>query len=555
MLWLLLFLCLKSEGGSIEIISSFLSESDIMEKVIKREGGIMKLKALIEDLKVNEILGQMRDDMDVNSVTNDSRKVKEGSLFVAIKGYLDDGHLYLEKAKAMGAVAAVVTEFNETLDLVQIRVSNPREVLSSLSAKVTNHPTKSLRMVGITGTNGKTTTSYILDHIYQVAGYRTGLIGSVVIKMGDEFKHSDLTTPESSDLHVIFGEMLKKKLDKVVMEVSSSALELYRVHDVDFDIVAFNNFSREHIDQHGSLEKYYEAKASLIKGAKEGAFAVLNRDDEVSYGLKDQTKASVITFSTVNEEAHVYCRNLDLSSGRAEFILEITKDFPVLEGRVFKGQYKIKLKMPGFHSVVNSLSALTIALIDGVSIEDAIMGIETFSGVERRFQYIYDEDFIIIDDHFANASNIDMTLESLVKLKYKKLHLVYAIRGNRGPTVNRENIITLLKWKDKLGLEEIIGTRSEEFVTAKDRVTKEEMEVFKGELSKSNLKITLIDDLKPAIAYALDQAVPGDVILLAGSQGMDYGARVALDHIKETRHPIDLEKLYAPLKGRVSDRV
>ncbi len=526
-----------------------------MEKVMNKEGGKMKLRVLIEDLKDIEIMGQMREDMEVNSVTNDSRKVKDGSLFVAIKGYLDDGHIYLEKAKAMGAVAAVVTEFNKTLDLLQIKVSNPREVLSSLSARVTDHPTKNLRMVGITGTNGKTTTSYILDHIYQVAGYKTGLIGSVVIKMGDEFKHSDLTTPESSDLHVIFGEMLKKKLDKVVMEVSSSALELYRVNDVDFDIVAFNNFSREHIDQHGSLEKYYEAKSSLVRKAKEGSFAILNRDDEVSYGLKDKTKASVITFSTLDEEAHIYCKNLDLSSGRAEFSLEITKDFQGLEGRISKGQYKVKLKMPGFHSVVNSLSALSIALVDGVPIEDAIRGISTFSGVERRFQYIYDEEFIIIDDHFANTSNIDMTLESLVKLDYKNLHLVYAIRGNRGPTVNRENIVTLLKWKDKLGLEEIIGTRSEEFVTAKDRVTKEEMEVFKEELSKSDLKVTLIDDLKSAIAYAIDQAGEGDVILLAGSQGMDYGARVALDHIKETRNPKDLEKLYAPLKGRVSDRV
>ncbi len=515
----------------------------------------MNLKELIEDLKGKEILGLMREDMEVNSVTNDSRKVKEGSLFVAIKGYQDDGHIYLEKAKAMGAVAAVVTEFNKKIDLLQIKVSNSREALSSLSARVTNYPTKSLRMVGITGTNGKTTTSYILDHIYKVAGFKTGLIGSVVIKLDDEFKHSDLTTPESSDLHVIFEEMLKRKLDKVIMEVSSSALELYRVNDVDFDIVAFNNFSREHIDQHGSLEKYYEAKSSLIRKAKEGAFAILNRDDEVSYGLKNQTKASVVTFSTLNEEAHIYGENLDLSSGRAEFILKITKDFAGLDCKVTKGEYKVKLKMPGFHSVVNSLSALSMALVDGVSIEDAIEGISTFSGVERRFQYIYDEDFIIIDDHFANTSNIDMTLESLVKLEYKKLHLVYAIRGNRGPTVNRENIVTLLKWKDKLGLKEIIGTSSSEFVTDKDRVTKEEMTVFKEELSKSELKVTLIDELKPAIAYAIDQAAKGDVILLAGSQGMDYGARLALDHIKDTRNPRDLEKLYAPLKGRVSDRV
>lgn len=513
----------------------------------------MNLKLLLEGLEIIEIMGSIPDHIEVTGVTNDSRKVTNGSLFVAIKGYLDDGHLYLEKAKALGAVAAVVTKFNENLDLTQIKVDNPRKVLSHLAAKITDHPTKSMRMVGITATNGKTTTSYILDHIYQVAGFKTGLIGSVVIKMDDEFKHSDLTTPESSDLQVIFTQMLEKKLDKVVMEVSSSALELYRVNDVDFDIVAFNNFSREHIDQHGSLEKYYEAKSSLIKKAKKEAFVILNRDDEVSFGLKDKSKASVITFSTKDENAHVYCKNLDLSSGRAEFILQINKEFDGLAGIVSKGEYQVKLKMPGFHSVVNSLSALSIALVDGVPIEDAIEGIETFTGVERRFQYIYDEDFIIIDDHFANGSNIDMTLESLVKLEYNKLHLVYAIRGNRGTTVNRENITTLMKWVDKLGLTEIIGTSSLEFVTSKDKVTKEEMEVFKDELSKSNLKVTIIDELKPAIKFAIDQAEDGDVILLAGSQGMDHGARVALDYIKEARNPKDLDKLYAPLRGRVSD--
>lgn len=513
----------------------------------------MNINVLLEGLNIKEVIGSIPEDLEVNSVTNDSRKVKEGSLFVAIKGYLEDGHLYMEKAKALGAVAAVVTKFNENLDMIQIKVDNTREVLSFLSAKISDYPTKSLRMVGITATNGKTTTSYILDHIYQVAGFKTGLIGSVVIKMDDEFEHSDLTTPESSDLHVLFQEMVKRRLDKVVMEVSSSALELYRVNDVDFDIVAFNNFSREHIDQHGSLEKYYEAKSSLIKKAKKEAYAILNRDDEVSYGLKDETKAKVITFSTKDEKAHVYCSNLDLSSGRAEFILQINKEFEGLEGKVAQGEYKVKLKMPGFHSVVNSLSALSIALVDGVSIEDAIKGISTFSGVERRFQYIYDQDFIIIDDHFANASNIDMTLESLVKLNYKKLHLVYAIRGNRGPTVNKENIVTLLKWKEKLGLEEIIGTSSQEFVTSKDQVTKEEMEVFKEELSKSDLKTTIIDELKPAIKYAIDQAEKGDVILLAGSQGMDHGARVALDYIKEIKNITDLDELYAPLQGRVSD--
>uniref|UniRef100_UPI0037C8384B glutamate ligase domain-containing protein n=1 Tax=Proteiniclasticum sp. TaxID=2053595 RepID=UPI0037C8384B len=178
---------------------------------------------------------------------------------------------------------------------------------------------------------------------------------------------------------------------------------------------------------------------------------------------------------------------------------------------------------------------------------------ETFGGVERRFQYIYDGDFIIIDDHFANTSNIDMTLESLVKLEYEKLHLVYAIRGNRGPVVNRENLETLLKWKEKLHMDEIIGTKSVEFVTDKDRVTKEEIRTYESMLEHSGLEVHLYEELRPAIAYAIDKAQKGDVILLAGSQGMDHGARIALEYIYRKGIEEDRESLFSVLRDRVSD--
>jgi UDP-N-acetylmuramoyl-L-alanyl-D-glutamate--2,6-diaminopimelate ligase len=531
---------------------NILSDSDIIKR-INKEGEEMKLKTLMVGLSYEEYRGDLPEEQEITSVTNDSRKVQEGSLFVAIKGYLEDGHDYLEAARKNGAVAAVVTEFCEDLDIVQIRVLNAREALSMLSAKLNNHPTRKLRMIGITATNGKTTTSYILDHIYSMAGYKTGLVGSVVIKVGERFIHSELTTPESSDLQVIFSEMVEEKIEKTIMEVSSSALELYRVHDVDFDIVAFNNFSREHIDQHGSLEKYYEAKSSLVRNAKEGSFAVLNQDDEATYGLRGETRAHVITFSTKDDSADLYCSDLDLSSGRANFVLKIRQDIVGLDGMIEKGEYPVSLMVPGFHSVVNSLSAMAMALIDGVKIKDVINAVETFGGVERRFQYIYDDEFIIIDDHFANMSNIDMTLESLMKLDYNKLHLVYAIRGNRGTTVNKENIVTLLKWRDKLHMDEIIGTKSEEFVTPKDRVTEKELRVFNEELEKSDLRVVLFEELKESIYYAIDKAEQGDVILLAGSQGMDHGARVALEYIYKKNGQKDKEKLFAPLKGRVSD--
>lgn len=515
----------------------------------------MRLGTLMEDIPFLGIRGNYDDEIEISSVTNDSRKIEEGSLFVAIKGYLQDGHDYLETAKEKGARAAIVTEFRDGIDLPQIQVENAREILSRTSARIIGYPTRQLRMIGITATNGKTTTSYMLDHIYKEAGYSTGLIGSVVIKVGDAFVHSNLTTPESSDLQVIFKRMLEERIEKVVMEVSSSALELYRVNDVDFDIVTFNNFSREHIDQHGSLEKYFEAKSSLVRNAKESAFAILNMDDEATYSLHNETKAKVITFSTRNKTADIFCGDLDLSSGRGKFILNIRRDIIGLGKVVEKGEYPVSLKVPGFHSVVNALSAMAIALLDGVPVREVISAMESFGGVERRFQYIYDDEFIIIDDHFANMSNINMSLESIVKMDYQKLHLVYAVRGNRGTTVNRENIMTLLQWKDRLHMDEIIGTKSVEIVTAKDKVLDEEMEVFYEELEKSDLKVTVIDELSVAIRYALDKAKEGDIVLLAGSQGMDYGARIALEYLGEKYPDKDRERLLAPLKDRVSDTI
>lgn len=514
---------------------------------------MMKLNKLLEGYPFLISEGESLQDIEIASVTNDSRKMEKNGLFVAIKGYLMDGHDYISKAVENGAVAAVVSEMRPDVKVPQILVENPREALSVLSAKLLGYPTRSLKVIGITATNGKTTTSYMLDHIYEKAGFKTGLIGSVMIKSGKEFVHSELTTPESSDLQKIFLKMKNDQVEKVVMEVSSSALELYRVNDVDFDIVAFNNFSREHIDQHGSLEKYYEAKSSLVRKAKRGAIAVLNMDDENTISMSEHTSARVITFSTKDPSATLYCRNLDLSSGRGRFNLVIREAFEGLNGQVLPGEYPVSLKVPGFHSVVNALSAMAIALADGIDTLLCIKAMETFSGVERRFQYIYDGEFIIIDDHFANTSNIDMTLESLVKLNYNKLHLVYAVRGNRGPVVNRENLETLLKWKGKLNMDEIIGTKSGEFVTDKDRVTKEEIRTYESALEHSGLQVLLYEELTPAIWYAIDKAEKGDVILLAGSQGMDHGARVALEYIYNKGLEKDRDKLFSVLRDRVSD--
>lgn len=408
-----------------------------------------------------------------------------------------------------------------------------------------------MRMIGVTATNGKTTTTYMLNKMFEIGKIKSGLIGSVMNKIGDEIIPAVLTTPESVDLQGYLYNMKKKGVEKVAMEVSSSALELYRVNNVDFDIVSFNNFSREHIDQHGTFEKYWAAKSSLIINAKESSYAVLNLDDEYSKSLVHKTKARVITYSLTKEEGNLYCKDLELLKGRARFTVVINKPFETISGKLIEDDFELILGIPGYHSVANAMAAITIALIDDISPEVICEGLKNFDGVERRFQYIYENDFIIIDDHFANRGNINVTLETLKYMKYDKFHLVYAIRGNRGVTVNRENAETIMAWKERLGIERIIATKSIGDVGSKDTVKKEEEDVFLDVMDKANIKVDLYDSLEDAIKLALNDAGQGDIVMLAGCQGMDHGARIAVNILRQMKSELSDGYIFKSLENRI----
>lgn len=509
----------------------------------------MKLEKVLEGVKKID-LKNFDDSMDIKGIANHTDDVGEGFLYVAIKGYITDGHIYAKKAIENGALAIVVEDFVSDVDVPQIKVENTRKALSKMSDNFFGSPSKELRMVGVTATNGKTTTTYMLDKIYEKAKIKAGMIGSVVVKIGNETRPSLLTTPESVDIQKQLRIMKEQNVERVAMEVSSSGLELYRANDIDFDIVTLNNLSREHIDQHGTFEKYWAAKSSHIKNAKKEAYAVLNLDDEYSASLIDKTDAKVITYSLTEKKGNLYCDDLSLDTGRAEFKVVINEPFKALDGSTVEGEFRVALGIPGYHSVANSMAAITVALIDGISVESIKLGLKEFSGVERRFQYIYEEDFVIIDDHFANRGNINVTLETLRYMTYENFHLVYAIRGSRGVTVNRENAETIADWKDKLGLKEIIATKSVSDVTIKDVVSEEEEKVFNEIMKENGIKVVFFEELKDAIAYSLEDLGKGDIVMLAGCQGMDHGGKIALELVYEKNPQLDKEKLFKPLEDR-----
>jgi UDP-N-acetylmuramoyl-L-alanyl-D-glutamate--2,6-diaminopimelate ligase len=488
----------------------------------------------------------------VTGLAYHSGRVSKGSLFVCIKGYKTDGHLYLRQAVENGAVAAIVEDFQEDLKIPQYRVADSRQALAALADHYYNHPSQKLKITGVTATNGKTTTTYMINAILEEHGLKAGLIGTVIIKTGELVRPADLTTPESLDLHQYFQEMVEQQVTHAVMEVSSSGLELKRVGCVDFNIVVTNNISREHIDLHGSFEAYFKAKAGLAREAGPNQWAVFNLDCPYTASLVNQTKARTFTYGLKNRDADCLVSDLDLSTGRAHFRVELKRREPV---ELFAGQpdsFMVELAVLGLHSVYNAMAAILVALLHGIPAPTIQKALREFRGVERRFELIFEDDYKVIDDHFANSGNIHVTLETLQMMEYKRLHLVYAIRGSRGVTVNRENAEALAHWVPRLGLTKVIATTSSGHVGEKDTVTPEERQVFEKIMYEAGIRTEIFNQLPDAIASGLAETASGDVLLLAGCQGMDYGAGICLEQIHLLRPDLPAEKVFAALKNRVA---
>lgn len=510
----------------------------------------MMLSKLVENMEGSKLYSE--GDIDIKGIAYNSRKVKAGDLFVAIKGYKTNGDKYIGQAIENGAIAVVVEEYKKEYNIPQIEVRNSRKALSKIASIFYKNPSKDMKVVGITATNGKTSTAFMANAILEKNKLKTGVIGTVFVKYGDYMEPSILTTPESLDLQNHFYNMKRQNVDHAVIEVSSSALELNRVDNVDFDIVTFNNISREHLEVHGSFEEYFDVKSRLIKNLKKDGWAILNLDCPYSSSLVDKTDGNVLTYGVKNKSGDIYIEDLDLSSGRGEFTVVISKDIKIAN-KIYQAQkFKIKLLVPGYHSVYNSIVAIAISILSGVPIETIQEGIGEFKGVERRFEFIYDDEFKIIDDHFANVGNINVTLETLSMMDYKDLYLIYAIRGSRGVTTNRENAETIAKWASKLEIEKIIVTKSISHVMDKDKVLDEEVSVFKEVMDREGIDVYMYDELFYAINYGLSKTKAGDVLLLAGCQGMDYGAQIALEGIYNLRPDLNKKDLFKSISNRVA---
>lgn len=510
----------------------------------------MKLKEILDSVNYVETNRESDFDIEIKNIAYHTDDVVEGSMYVAIKGLVVDGHKYIPKAIESGAVAVAVEEFTDD-DILQIKFENIREAMADMAQVFYDYPQRELHKIGITATNGKTTTSFMTNAILNEAGIRTGLIGTVEIKYDDVQIPSLLTTPESVDMQKHMRGMIDAGIKNLVMEVSSSGMESNRVRNIEYDIVTFNNFSREHIDQHGSFERYWEIKSGHVRNAKADAVVILNMDEEKIAGLVDETVGQVLKYSLENSDYDFYIENLDLSTGIANFDFVVKDDIMLKDRTIALDRFHVELNIAGYSSVMNAVVAIIIALSMGIDKSTIVSGLKKFSGVERRFEMIYNDDFKIIDDHFANMRNIEVTLSTLQNISHNALNMIYAIRGNRGLTLNGENAGLMVEWLQKLGVNKIIATSSVESVGPKDKVSQEEYDLFMDIMDKGNIEIEFHDRLDDGIRAVLDITGDDDIVLLAGCQGMDQGGRIALEMLCEGVSEERRAEIMAPLKDRV----
>ncbi|MGQ9629993.1 MAG: UDP-N-acetylmuramoyl-L-alanyl-D-glutamate--2,6-diaminopimelate ligase [bacterium] len=473
----------------------------------------MRLSSLLKNLDCkNEIRAG---DLEVEGIAYDSRRVEGGFLFVAIPGFKLDGHDFIPQAVEKGAVA-VVSERDVPLPpgVVAIKVESSRRALSTLACNFYDHPTRSLVTIGVTGTNGKTTTVHYIESILKAAGYNVGMLGTVVYRWDGKSTDAPNTTPESLDLQRILREMVEDGCACVVMEVSSHALQLGRVDGCLFDVAVFTNLTREHLELHRDLETYRDVKAKLFDMLKPQGIAVINADDDSGRyiiekigGVRDVRAYSYAEIGNVRRRGYF-------------------TDFE------YKG-FSISLKMPGRYNIYNALAAIRTAESLGIPPECIKVGIEG-TYVPGRFEIIpSDRGFDVIVDYAHTFDGIEKVLGAIRECSRGRIIAVFGCSGDRD--VGQRPIMgeTLARFSDFL----IITTddpRGEE-----PRKLAMQIEVGVERSAYRNRERKIILNRREAIEFAIRSAGPGDVVAILGRGHEKYqiieGGNIPFDDREVTR--------------------
>jgi UDP-N-acetylmuramoyl-L-alanyl-D-glutamate--2,6-diaminopimelate ligase len=435
--------------------------------------------------------------LEVAAVTYDSRRVGEGDLFVAIRGLADDGNEFVDDARSRGAVA-VVSEAPPRDEIPWVRVPDARVALAVLSAATLGHPGRELELVGVTGTNGKTTTAYMIDAAIRESGEKGGLLGTVAYRIGDQVAEAARTTPEASDLQGLLREMVDAGCRRAVLEVSSHSLVLERVHGLDFKVGVFTNLSRDHLDFHGDMETYFAAKRRLFDELLgEDGYAVVNVDDDYGAELVRTAKRPVLTCSL--------SRDADFTAQDVQLSLEGTQ-FRV---RTPSGIFEARTPLLGRFSVRNALCAFAAAHALGLSPDAVQRGLASLKGVPGRMERVEaGQAFTVLVDYAHTDDALKNLLDSVRELDPRRLITVFGCGGDRDRT--------------KRPLMGAVAARlGDVVILTSDNPRSEPPEVILEEIQRGipadrAEEIEVIADRRDAIARALALGREGVVVVIAG---------------------------------------
>jgi UDP-N-acetylmuramoyl-L-alanyl-D-glutamate--2,6-diaminopimelate ligase len=439
----------------------------------------------------------------VASVTHDSRHAGADSVFVAITGLATDGNLYVEAARRKGAVA-VVSEGPPQPGGTWVQVADAREALAILAAAVLGDPAQHLTLVGVTGTNGKTTTTHLIDAALRAAGHKVGLIGTIQYRVGDRLAEAVRTTPESSDLQQLFRDMAAAGCDHAVMEVSSHSLALKRVHGLGFRVAVFTNLTRDHLDFHGDMDRYFAAKRTLFDTLlRTDGHAVVNAADDRAAELAAASRGAVWTFG-VERDADLCATEVSLSLGGTRF-----------RARTPVGELLVESPLLGRFNVENLLAALGGSLALGLPPAAVVRGLQSVTGVPGRLERVSaGQDFTVIVDYAHTDDALKNLLETVRELKPRRIITVFGCGGDRD--------------RSKRPLMGAVASRlSEAVVVTSDNPRSEPPEsiieeILRGMNGGRKAERHVVVDRRDAIAKALDMAGTGDAVVIAGKGHETY---------------------------------
>ncbi|OQB24623.1 MAG: UDP-N-acetylmuramoyl-L-alanyl-D-glutamate--LD-lysine ligase [Firmicutes bacterium ADurb.Bin182] len=478
---------------------------------------------LLSDLVDKNRYRLVGENVDINKIEYDSRKVSKGDLFCCIVGSVSDGHDFARQAVESGA-SALLVERELPIDIPMIVADNTRIAMAELAAAYYGHPAKGMRLIGVTGTNGKTTTTHMIKSIAEQAGLKVGMIGTIHNMIGNESIDTDRTTPESVDLQAILRRMKDEAVGLVVMEVSSHSLVQYRVHGVEFDIGVFTNLTQDHLDYHKSFDNYVAAKKMLFAQSKR---AVINLDDAHGAKIKQELSIPVTTFG-ITSKADTTASDIEITAKGVQFDIHTPQ-----------GSTRMHIPIPGLFSVFNAMGAVAVALEIGLPMSAIKRGMENMLSVSGRLEPLPtgSRDFTVLLDYAHTPDALENILKTVREFAKARIVTLFGCGGDRD------------KAKRPI-MGETAGRFSDFLIVTSDNPRSEDpyaiIASIEEGVKKSGCGYVIIENRKEAIKYALENAQKDDIIVLAGKGHESY------QEIRGVKHHFDEKEIVAELLSGVS---